>query len=133
MTSRAAEPYPLGEFLSGGLRNTGRSETSTDVAPAVAGLRVFLSIPALLVYSESMAPNCKASPAYVIRVRSVLLKVESDLDDRQRKGTLVRTLRAANEYDPQRLHALLVEINRLLEERERQLLQQSISGTDSAG
>ena len=39
---------------------------------------------------------------------------------------------AANEYDPQKLHELVVEINRLLEERERQLLQQSISGTDSA-
>jgi hypothetical protein len=40
---------------------------------------------------------------------------------------------AANEYDPQKLHELVVEIKRLLEERERQLLQQSISGTDSAG
>ena len=40
---------------------------------------------------------------------------------------------AANEYDPRKLHELVVEINRLLEERERQLLQQSISGTDSAG
>ena len=41
--------------------------------------------------------------------------------------------RAANEYDPQKLHELVVEINRLLEERERQLLQQSIPRTDSAG
>ncbi len=40
---------------------------------------------------------------------------------------------AANEYDPQKLHELVVEIDRLLEEKERQLLQQSISGTDSAG
>ena len=40
---------------------------------------------------------------------------------------------AANEYDPQKLHELVLEINRLLEERERPLLQQSISGTDSAG
>jgi hypothetical protein len=40
---------------------------------------------------------------------------------------------AANEYDPQKLHELVVEINRLLEERERQLFQQSISGTDPAG
>jgi hypothetical protein len=80
-----------------------------------------------------MPPNCKASPAYVIRVRSVLLKVENDLDDRQRKGTLVRTLRAANEYDPQRLHALVVEINRHWKKGNEQLLQQSISGTDSAG
>ncbi len=40
---------------------------------------------------------------------------------------------AANEYDPRKLHELVVEINRLLEERERQLLQQSISGTDPAG
>jgi len=40
---------------------------------------------------------------------------------------------AANEYDPQKLHELVVEISRLLEERERQLLQQSTSGTDSAG
>ena len=38
---------------------------------------------------------------------------------------------AANEY-PQKLHELVVEINRLLQEKERQLLQQSISGTDSA-
>jgi hypothetical protein len=36
---------------------------------------------------------------------------------------------AANEYDPQKLHELVVEIDRLREERERQ----SISGTDSAG
>jgi hypothetical protein len=40
---------------------------------------------------------------------------------------------AANEYDPRKLHELVVEINRLLEERERQLLQQSIFGTDPAG
>jgi hypothetical protein len=40
---------------------------------------------------------------------------------------------AANEYDPPKLHELVVEINRLLEERDRQLLQQSISRTDSAG
>jgi hypothetical protein len=40
---------------------------------------------------------------------------------------------AADEYDPQKLHELVVEINRLLEERERQLLQQRISGTDYAG
>jgi hypothetical protein len=40
---------------------------------------------------------------------------------------------AANEYDTQKLHELVVEISRLLEERERQLLQQSISGTDDAG
>jgi hypothetical protein len=33
---------------------------------------------------------------------------------------------------PQKLHELVVEINRLLQEKERQLLQQSISGTDSA-
>jgi len=39
---------------------------------------------------------------------------------------------AANEYDPQKLHELVVEINRLLEERERQLLQQSIPGTRPA-
>jgi hypothetical protein len=40
---------------------------------------------------------------------------------------------AASEYDPQKLRELVVEINRLLEERQRQLLQRSISGTDSAG
>jgi hypothetical protein len=39
---------------------------------------------------------------------------------------------AANAYDPQKLHELVAEINRLLEERER-LRQQGISGTDSAG
>jgi hypothetical protein len=39
---------------------------------------------------------------------------------------------AADEYDPQKLHELVVD-NRLLEERERQLLQQRISGTDYAG
>lgn len=89
----------------------------TDVARAVVGLRVFLSLPALLIYSESMTPNSKASPAYGIRVRSVLPKVEGYLDDRQRETTLARTLRAAgNECDPQKLHKLVVEINRLLEE-----------------
>jgi hypothetical protein len=40
---------------------------------------------------------------------------------------------AANEYGPQKLQELVVEINPLLEERERQLLQQSISGADPAG
>jgi hypothetical protein len=40
---------------------------------------------------------------------------------------------AANEYDPQKFHELIVDINRLLEQRERQLLQQSISGTSYAG
>jgi hypothetical protein len=40
---------------------------------------------------------------------------------------------AANEHDPQKLHELVVEIDRLLEERERKLRQQSISGTNSAG
>jgi hypothetical protein len=40
---------------------------------------------------------------------------------------------AANAYDPQKLHELVAEINRLLEERERQLLQQNIPGTDSSG
>jgi hypothetical protein len=39
---------------------------------------------------------------------------------------------AANEYDPQKLHELVIEINRLLEERERQL-HKSVSGTDSSG
>ena len=29
---------------------------------------------------------------------------------------------AANEYDPPKLHELVVEINRLLQEKERQLL-----------
>jgi len=53
----------------------------TDVAPAVVGLRVFLSIP-LCLSSEGMTPNSKASPAYGIRVRSVLPRVESYLDDR---------------------------------------------------
>jgi hypothetical protein len=81
-----------------------------------------------------MTPNSKASPAYGIRVRSVLPKAESYLDDRGKEKESWSELceQAANTYDPQQLQELVVEINRLLEERER-LLQQSISGTDSAG
>jgi hypothetical protein len=81
VTSRAAESYPLGEFLSGRLRIRVVRNQDTDVAPAVVGLRVFLSIP-LCLSSEGMTPNSKASPAYGIRVRSVLPRVESYLDDR---------------------------------------------------
>jgi len=61
---------PVGEFLSGGLGIQVVRNQGTDVAHAVVGLRVFLSILALLIYSESMTPNSKAPPAYGIRVRS---------------------------------------------------------------
>jgi hypothetical protein len=50
-------------FCQAGCEYGSVRKQDTDVAPAVLGLRVFLSILALLVCSESMTPNSKASPA----------------------------------------------------------------------
>jgi hypothetical protein len=82
-----------------------------------------------------MTPNSKASPAYGIKGRVQFSRKVSVIwmigEEKERWHELCE--KAANEYDPQKLHELIVEINCLLEERERQLLRQSISGPAYAG